>query len=91
MGHDPDVYDPANYCPVCSADMAWETCWMCHGEGGWHDCGEDCCPCLDKDEITVDCDMCAGEGGYLQCSALPHTEEQMADYERRKGAMLGEG
>lgn len=37
-------------------------CWYCHGEGGFHDCGEDCCCCLDKDEITRVCPECGGEG-----------------------------
>lgn len=38
-----------------------ECCWMCMGEGGWHDCGEDCCPCLDK-SINEICPECDGEG-----------------------------
>jgi hypothetical protein len=38
------------------------TCWACHGEGGYHDCGEDCCCCLDKDEITETCEECGGTG-----------------------------
>jgi hypothetical protein len=88
--HDPHIYDPDNYCPVCAAEMVWADCWQCGGAGGWHDCGEDCCPCLDKEEITVDCDECGGEGGYLQCAALPHTDEQMADYRSRLGAMKGD-
>lgn len=37
-------------------------CWACHGEGGFHDCGEDCCCCLDKDEITETCEECGGSG-----------------------------
>lgn len=71
-------------CPVCGAGMEWEQCWQCYGEGGWHDCGEDCCPCLDKEEITEWCEECGGEGGDLVCIALPHTDEQMAAYQRRK-------
>lgn len=60
------------YCKVCDAEMECVDCWSCHGEGGWHDCGEDCCPCLDKEEITVDCDECDGEGSYWQCPNVPH-------------------
>lgn len=71
-------------CPICSAMMTYETCWQCGGEGGYHDCGEDCCVCLDGEEITHDCPECKGEGGYLQCSALPHTDEQMKAYRERK-------
>jgi hypothetical protein len=71
-------------CPICGADMEWETCWQCYGEGGFHDCGEDTCCCLDKEEITEDCEECDGDGGWLACSALPHTEEQMAAYRAAK-------
>jgi hypothetical protein len=37
-------------------------CWDCHGEGGYHDCGEDCCMCLDPEDITRDCPTCGGKG-----------------------------
>lgn len=40
----------------------WKSCWQCFGDGGWHDCGDDCCMCLDKESITVICDECLGEG-----------------------------
>lgn len=43
-------------------DDAAEDCWYCHGEGGFHDCGEDCCCCLDKEEITEVCPECHGRG-----------------------------
>lgn len=39
-----------------------QTCWYCHGEGGFHDCGEDSCCCLDKEEITETCPECGGSG-----------------------------
>ena len=39
-----------------------EDCWYCHGDGGFHDCGEDTCCCLDKDEITEVCPECGGRG-----------------------------
>lgn len=55
-------------CPKCgSDDCGRQECWKCHGEGGFHDCGEDCCVCLDKEEITVDCCECDGEGAYWFC------------------------
>lgn len=38
-----------------------ETCWHCFGEGGFHDCGEDCCPCADP-ELNVICEECNGTG-----------------------------
>ena len=40
-----------------------DCCWRCHGEGGWHDCGEDCCPCADPeafDENWIWCPECNG-------------------------------
>jgi len=44
-----------------------ELCWVCHGDGGYHECGEDSCPCLYKegepdDEHWVDCSECDGTG-----------------------------
>jgi hypothetical protein len=43
-----------------------ESCWQCGGEGGWHDCGEDCCACLEPDDQAGDfwhtCDVCEGSG-----------------------------
>jgi hypothetical protein len=38
-----------------------ETCYRCHGEGGWHDCGEDTCCCLDP-HVNEICKVCDGEG-----------------------------
>jgi DnaJ-class molecular chaperone len=46
---EPDDYGPG------------ETCWLCHGQGGWHECGDDTCPCLNKD-ITDVCPECDGKG-----------------------------
>lgn len=44
-----------------------ETCWHCHGEGGFHDCGEDTCCCADNeggpnDYDWYDCPECQGRG-----------------------------
>ena len=40
-----------------------ELCPRCLGDGGWHDCGEDCCPCANPDDAYwVECDECHGEG-----------------------------
>lgn len=46
-----------------------EECPTCGGEGGFHDCGEDCCPCLyhngePEDFDWFDCSECGGSG-YL--------------------------
>lgn len=73
-------------CQICGSETHWEDCWHCGGEGGFHDCGEDCCCCLDKEEITHDCQECHGDGGYLQCVSLPHTDEQMAVWRMKLNA-----
>jgi hypothetical protein len=60
--------DDFERCPKCgSTEVHRQECWNCGGEGGFHDCGEDCCCCLDKEEITVDCNICKGNGSYLIC------------------------
>lgn len=74
-------YDIKN-CPICGSELRPEMCWQCHGDGGFHDCGEDCCACADPDEITDICEECRGEGLYLVCCSLPHTDEQMAAYKK---------
>lgn len=52
----PDYYD-------CDPDYDCdsETCWHCFGEGGFHDCGDDCCPCAEP-ELNVTCEECKGTG-----------------------------
>ncbi len=75
-----DYYDTS--CPICGSYTEYVECEECYGEGGFHDCGEDCCCCLDKEEITVDCEICKGHGGYRQCTSLPHTDEQMAAWRK---------
>lgn len=84
--YDAEDYDDIILCPICSAYMGSESCWQCMGEGGFHDCGEDTCCCLDKEEITETCSECHGKGFYFQCSALPHTDEQMAAWRAKKEA-----
>ena len=45
----------------------WEdddTCPECWGEGGWHDCGEDCCCCL-RPAINETCGLCEGTGTWI--------------------------
>lgn len=75
---DPDI--PC--CPVCGADMEWIEC-HCE-EGYYHDCGEDCCSCADPEPDTP-CPDCHGQGGWMECTALPHSEEQMAKFRARVG------
>ena len=40
-----------------------EACWRCHGEGSFHDCGEDSCCCLDPElDYMYACPECGGSG-----------------------------
>lgn len=80
---EPDDDYPFPTCPVCGADMEWVGCWAGCEDGYYHDCGEDCCCCLDP-EPNVPCSECLGRGGWHECTALPHTEEQMAAYRQAK-------
>lgn len=67
-----DEADEPDDCPICGHEREWESCWHCHGEGGFHDCGEDCCPCLDAEgDLNETCEGCNGHGGYLVCRG-PH-------------------
>lgn len=50
-------------CRKCGAYLELISCWQCMGEGGFHDCGEDCCCCLDP-ELNETCDVCEGDGEY---------------------------
>lgn len=42
-------------------------CPDCWGEGGYHDCGEDCCCCLEP-EANIECPTCHGDG-FVSCPA----------------------
>lgn len=75
--------DDEDYCRICGAPMERVSCWHCLGEGGFQDCGEDCCCCLEP-ELNEGCQECGSRGTYLECTALPHTDEQVAAYGRRK-------
>jgi hypothetical protein len=50
-----DCYDAYESDPEC--------CWSCHGEGYYHDCGEDTCCCLNPEEDDCfPCEECGGTG-----------------------------
>lgn len=52
---------------ICWCDgNGGEDCPDCGGEGGYHDCGEDCCCCLDPDRVTHACPTCKGKG-WIRC------------------------
>ena len=76
-------------CEICGAMTEPESCDYCNGEGGFHDCGEDCCCCADPEEITENCPECDGDGFWMRCVALPHTDAQMAAWRDRDKVRLG--
>ena len=40
-----------------------EACYFCHGEGFYHDCGEDTCCCAHpEDDDLFECEECGGTG-----------------------------
>lgn len=57
-----DIRNESGSAPEDEAEYDGATCYACGGEGGYHDCGEDCCVCLDKEEITETCEVCGGRG-----------------------------
>lgn len=82
-----DDYDDGPCCEICGSGMLSEQCWCCHGEGGFHDCGEDCCPHLHPEaDLNETCEECGGAGFYWICVSLPHTDEQMAAWRAKQGA-----
>lgn len=48
--------------PENDGDAETVDCWECNGEGGYHDCGEDCCMCVDQERVTHECSTCGGSG-----------------------------
>ncbi len=76
-------YD-ANYeepeCTICGSYMEWQECHDCD-DGYWDAYDED--PINESPGTVVCCHHCHGKGGYWECSALPHTGEQMAEWEKR--------
>ncbi len=70
-------------CPICGMYMEWVDCQQSDCDDGYyHDCGEDCCCCAYPAPDTP-CQECHGAGGWMECTALPHTDEQIAAYETR--------
>lgn len=60
-----------------------DDCWRCHGEGGWHDCGDDTCCCLDPEDPDSDdwgaCPECDGTGRHRRHYDAPTTESAQPD------------
>lgn len=83
FGKPPEDSVESEVCLVCGSDLEWVDCWQCFGEGGFHDCGEDCCCCLEPElDLNETCDECHGEGGYLECPNIK-------DHAEAKGVGVG--
>ena len=59
-------------CPICGAAAEWSECWRCDGAKGYG---------------PGACEICHGTGGYRECTRLPHTAEQLAANQVRKGTL----
>jgi hypothetical protein len=55
------------YCKIHECNLYGRDCEDCSGEGGYHDCGEDCCCCLDPEEPNARCSHCRGTGRLEWC------------------------
>ncbi len=67
------------YCPICGAPMEWQDCPAYCNEGYTHDIDADGQHCGEP----YRCGECNGTGGYLECTAVPHTDEQMRAWRKR--------
>lgn len=61
-----DEYGPD--CPKCGAEMDWEECEECDGEGGWYPHEISPIEYPDPDELSP-CQICDGAGGWWRCGA----------------------
>jgi hypothetical protein len=60
------------FCTVHNSNLNYRDCEMCNGEGGYHDCGEDCCCCDDPKEPNRLCKHCRGTGIIEWCPDWTH-------------------
>lgn len=67
-------YSDDPHCPVCHAPQERVSCWYCLGDSDINEWDED---------DTSPCSECNGVGWYWECTRLPHTDEQVAEYRRR--------
>lgn len=52
-----------HYYGIDDDDGEPECCWACHGEGFYHDCGDDTCCCANPEEDDIfPCEECGGSG-----------------------------
>lgn len=69
-------------CPICGASMEWVDCWSMCEDGFVDEYEEDPINCDPGD--TRPCGECNGQGGGMECTALPHSEEQMAAWRKQQ-------
>jgi DnaJ-class molecular chaperone len=60
--------DELETCRTCGAEMEWERCWQCFGDGEY-DLHEEDPVNFAPDETFEPCEECNGRGGYLVCIA----------------------
>lgn len=53
-------------CPICGAEMYWEDCGVCGGDGEL-ECYESDPLYYDEDDVEP-CYQCGGSGGWATCS-----------------------
>jgi DnaJ-class molecular chaperone len=74
MAHDDEESGPST-CPTCGADMEWESCWVCHGDGEFDLYDED--PVNFAEGVAFEkCEECDGLGGYLVCPECTTTKRK---------------
>lgn len=73
--------NPQPHAEWCDGN-GWTDCWDCGGEGGYHDCGDDCCPHLDPEPET-NCDTCDGTG-RIECPACEVARRAESDIAAEK-------
>ena len=66
------------HCPKHHEQLRGRDCFQCWGEGGFHDCFDDCCCCSDPEEITTVCDECKGTGYLIWCPKCIEEENEAA-------------
>jgi hypothetical protein len=80
----------ADHAPWCDGNGMLD-CPDCGGEGGYHDCGEDCCMCLEP-EANRECHTCVGAGFFRcpECAEVERCADAMGDAAEGVMAALGD-
>lgn len=81
QGQCPECTNPQPHAEWCDGN-GYTECWDCGGEGGYHNCGDDCCPHVNP-ELETDCDTCGGNG-RIECPACEVSRRAQADIDDAK-------